>query len=73
MTSIFSKEEIIERKLFGTGKDHELFSDMLGEYICISVSDVAVFLTHEEMNMTPGGHAGLTKEELEIPLIAVFA
>ena len=70
---ILSKEEIIERKLFGIGKDHELFSDMLGDYICISVSDVAVFLTHEEMNMTPGGHAGLTKEELEIPLIAVFA
>lgn len=69
---ILTKKEIIERKLFGTGKDHELFSDMLGDFICISVSDAAVFLTHEEMKLTPGGHAGLTKAELEIPLIAVY-
>ena len=69
---ILTKEEIIEKKLFGIGKDHELFSDMLGDYICISVSDAAVFLTHAEMNMMPGGHAGLTKAELEIPLIAVY-
>ncbi|MBO4682148.1 MAG: alkaline phosphatase family protein [Clostridiales bacterium] len=68
---ILTKEEIIEKKLFGIGKDHELFSGMLGDYICISVSDAAVFLTHAEMNMMPGGHAGLTKAELEIPLIAV--
>ena len=69
---ILTKEEIIERKLFGTGKDHGLFSSMLGDYICISVSDAAVFLTHAEMEIMPGGHAGLTQTELDIPLIAVF-
>jgi len=69
---ILTKEEVIDRRLFGTGKDHELLSDMLGDFICISVSDAAVFLTHEEMRLTPGGHAGLTKAELEIPLIAVY-
>ena len=68
---ILTKEEIISKKLFGIGKDHELFSDMLGDYICISVSDVSIFLTHKEADLMPGGHAGLTKEELEIPLIAV--
>ena len=69
---ILTKEDVIDRRLFGTGKDHELLSDMLGDFICISVSDAAVFLTHEEMRLTPGGHAGLTKAELEIPLIAVY-
>ena len=69
---ILTKEEAIDQKLFGIGKDHELFSDMLGDYICISVSDAAVFLTHAEMNAMPGGHAGLTQAELDIPLIAVF-
>ena len=68
---ILTKDEIIEKKLFGIGKDHKLFSDMLGDYVCISVSDAAVFLTHAEMSMMPGGHAGLTKTELGIPLIAV--
>ena len=69
---ILTKEEITDQKLFGIGKDHELFYDMLGDYICISVSDAAVFLTHAEMDMMPGGHAGLTQAELDIPLIAVF-
>lgn len=69
---ILTKEEIIKEKLFGIGKDHELLHDMLGDFICISVSDAAVFLTHAEMDMMPGGHAGLTQAELDIPLIAVF-
>jgi predicted AlkP superfamily pyrophosphatase or phosphodiesterase len=68
---ILTKEEVIDRKLFGIGKDHELFRDMLGDYLAISVSDAAIFLTHEEMKQMPGGHAGLTQEELDIPLIAV--
>lgn len=68
---ILTREEVIERKLFGIGKDHELFRDMLGDYLAISVSDAAIFLTHEEMKIMPGGHAGLTQEELDIPLIAV--
>ena len=68
---ILTKEEVIDRKLFGTGNDHELFRDMLGDYLAISVSDAAIFLTHEEMKIMPGGHAGLTQEELDIPLIAV--
>ena len=68
---ILTRDEVIERKLFGIGKDHELFRDMLGDYLAISVSDAAIFLTHEEMKIMPGGHAGLTQEELDIPLIAV--
>ena len=51
--------------------EHELFRDMLGDFIAISVADVSVFVTHKEAEMLPGGHAGLTKEEMEIPLIAV--
>ena len=72
IVAVLAKEEIIKEKLFGIGKDHELLHDMLGDYICISVSDAAVFLTHAEMDMMPGGHAGLTQAELDIPLIAVF-
>lgn len=69
---VATREEVVEQKLFGIGKDHELFEDMLGDYIAISVSDAAIFLTHKEMELMPGGHAGLTKEEMEIPLIAVI-
>lgn len=68
---ILTREEVIESKLFGVGKDHGSLHDMLGDYLAVSVSPAAVFLTHMEAGMMPGGHAGLTEEELEIPLIAV--
>ena len=69
---LLTKEEIIEQKLFGIGKEHKIFRDSLGDYIAIAVSDESIFITHKEAEMMPGGHAGLTKEEMEIPLIAVF-
>lgn len=68
---LLTKEEIIESKLFGIGKEHVMFRESLGDYIAISVADVSVFVTHKEASMMPGGHAGLTKEEMEIPLIAI--
>ena len=68
---LLSREEIIEQRLFGIGKDNMRLRESLGDYIAISVADVSVFATHKEAEMMPGGHAGLTKEELEIPLIAV--
>lgn len=69
---ILTKEEVIEERLFGTGKDHELFRDMLGDYLAVSVSGTSIFLTHKEADLMPGGHAGLTKAEMEIPLLAVI-
>ena len=68
---LLTKDEILKEQLFGIGKEHELFRDMLGDYIAVSVAEDAVFATHIEAEKMPGGHAGLTKEELEIPLIAV--
>ena len=68
---LLTRDAIIGQQLFGTGREHELFRDTLGDYIAISVADVSVFVTHKEAEMLPGGHAGLTKEEMEIPLIAV--
>ena len=68
---LLTKEEIIEGKLFGTGKDNEMFRDSLGDYLAISIANESIFVTHKEASMLPGGHAGLTREEMEIPLIAV--
>ena len=68
---ILTRQEVIEQDLFGIGREHKLLCDMLGDYLAISVSGAAIFLTHEEVKLMPGGHAGLTKEEMEIPLIAI--
>ena len=69
---LLSKEEIIGQQLFGTGIEHRIFRDSLGDYIAVSVADESIFVTHKEVDLMPGGHAGLTKEEMEIPLIAVY-
>lgn len=63
------KEEVIERQLFGPGTEHPKFRDKLGDFLAIAVSDTSLFNTHVEAKLMPGGHAGLSREELEIPLI----
>lgn len=65
------KAEVIERKLFGPGTEHPLFRDKIGDFLAIAISDTSLFNTHVEAKVMPGGHAGLSKEELEIPLIAI--
>ena len=55
---LLTKEEIIESNLFGIGKEHALFRDLLGDYIVISIADASLFVTHKEASMMPGGHAG---------------
>ena len=44
---------------------------MIGDYVALAVSDRSVFNTHIEAQEMPGGHAGLTKEEISIPLIVI--
>ena len=69
--ALLTKEEVIEKKLFGIGREHAMFRDALGDYLAISIADESIFATHKEASLMPGGHAGLSKEELEIPLISV--
>ncbi|MBP5186951.1 MAG: alkaline phosphatase family protein [Clostridiales bacterium] len=66
-----TKEEVIERKLFGPGTENPEFRGMIGDFVAIATSDVSIFNTHLEAALMPGGHAGLSKEELEIPFIAI--
>ena len=68
---LLTHDEVMEKKLFGLGKDHEMFNDMIGDYVAIAVSNESILITHIEAERLLGGHAGLTKEEMEIPLIAV--
>ena len=68
---LLTRQEVLDMKLFGIGKDHPDLERFLGDYLAIAVDDEALFVTHLEASLMPGGHAGLTKEELEIPLIAI--
>lgn len=66
---LMSKAEVKERQLFGKGTPHPRFDEMLGDYIAVAVDDVSIY-NMSSKNFV-GAHAGLTKDEMVIPLIAV--
>ena len=68
---LLNREEVFEKKLFGTGEDRPGLRDMVGDYVALAVSNSSIFNTHYEVQAMPGGHAGLTAEECRIPLIVV--
>lgn len=68
---LLSKEEVKKQKLFGPGQEHLQFDGMLGDYLAVAVDDLSIFNTMFEKENFRGVHAGMTKEEMEIPLIVV--
>lgn len=68
---LFTKEEVKEKQLFGTGEAHPRFDEMLGDYLAVAVSDLSIYNSKEEAERFIGVHAGLTEAEVLIPLIAV--
>ena len=68
---LLSHEEVKKQKLFGPGAEHLRFDGMLGDYLAIATGDLSIFNSRKEKEIFIGVHAGLTKEEMEIPLIVV--
>lgn len=66
---LFSKAEVLEKQLLGTGKNHERLERMLGDYLAAAVGNLA--LGNSRPGEFRGHHAGLLAAEMEIPLIAV--
>lgn len=44
---------------------------MLGDYIGIAVSDLTIYRTEKDAAKHIGVHAGLTEDEMVIPLISI--
>lgn len=70
---LLSKEEVLEKKLFGTAKEHPLFRQMLGDYLAVALGDLTIYNSHERAARFIGVHAGLCAEEMRIPLIVFEA
>ena len=62
---LLSKEEMYKEELFGVGKPHPLFDDMLGDYIAISKCEYSILSKKDftRMEILKGHHAGGTVEE----------
>lgn len=68
---LYTKDEVIKGKLFGSGKEHPKFRDMLGDYIALAISDAALYFTHEYVEIMKGFHGGMSLDELRVPLIKI--
>ena len=68
---LWTKEQVLESKIFGSGMEHPYFEKMLGDYLAIAIDDLSIFNSTEEADSFIGVHAGLTDDEMEIPLIII--
>lgn len=66
---LMTKREAMERELFGRGTPHPRLDGMLGDYLAIAVGDISVY--NKKSKNFVANHAGLTADEMLIPLIAI--
>ena len=67
---LFTKAEVLEKQLFGPGAHHPLFETFIGDFLAVSVSDKGI-VESRACRQFRSNHAGMTREEMEIPWIVV--
>lgn len=65
---LYTKEEIKESGIFGDGEPNELFEESLGDLFAIATGD-KYFRYNNNSVLLKSMHAGITREEMSIPLI----
>lgn len=72
---IFERDEFIDLKLLGSGKMHPKIDDFLGDYLAIGISHSAIKSIYEQNGKWKkefyAHHAGLTEDEMVVPLIKI--
>lgn len=66
---LYTKEEIIESKLFGDGDENVIFRDALGDYLAIAKTNKTII--DDASDALKSQHAGYTDDEILIPLIVI--
>jgi predicted AlkP superfamily pyrophosphatase or phosphodiesterase len=64
---LYSKAEFLESGLLGDGVKHPMLDQFLGDYVALAINDS--YLKFKPTAVYKGHHAGLTKGEMEVPLI----
>lgn len=68
--NIFTKKEVLNNHLFGFGNPHSLTNDFIGDFIAIAKSNVTILQNRNEPEYK-AVHAGMTKDELEVPVVII--
>ena len=65
---LLTKKELLSKQLLGSGQNHPKLERMLGDFLAIAIGDTQIVNCESRFK---GSHAGLTEDEMTIPLIAV--
>lgn len=65
---LLSQEEVAQLELFGKGQEQALFRSFLGDYLAISTGEYALNWEYDAHPMV-GLHAGISRDEMLVPLI----
>lgn len=71
---LMSKEEFLDKHILGYGDKHPKIDDFLGNYIALSISSSIIKIESylgEAKPIKKSTHCGLSKEEMEVPLIVI--
>ncbi|NQT64823.1 MAG: alkaline phosphatase family protein [FCB group bacterium] len=72
---LFDREEFLKHKLLGIGKMHPKIDDFIGDYMAIAISDSAMKSIYMQNGKWKqefyAHHAGLTEDEMLVPLIKI--
>ena len=66
---LMTHDEFLSSGLLGSGVPHPRTDGFVGDFVAVATDEYCIGETHEDSEMI-GIHAGLTKEEMEVPLIA---
>jgi predicted AlkP superfamily pyrophosphatase or phosphodiesterase len=64
---LYTHEEVLHGRLFGTGAPHARMEEFIGDYVAIAKTHLQ--LSYRRKKTEKGDHAGGTREEAMIPLI----
>ncbi len=64
---LYTKQEILDSKLFGEGEKHQLIDMFLGDFIALA-TDKYMFSLNKEKSYV-AHHAGMSEDEMMVPLI----
>ena len=61
-------DEAIASGLFGPGRAHPRLRQSVGDYFAVSLKDASLLWKHDDHPLA-ASHAGLTADEMQVPLI----
>lgn len=68
---VLTKEEVIENNIFGFGNPHDKVDSFIGDYLVIAKDKWCLHYSTEHKNKFKASHAGMTEDEMIIPLIVM--